>query len=240
MIEPDQHYLPAIAGETLEVCNSGSYKNTLNEIVNISSLIKNAKESSRHIAPRTDLSGVCRVNAFATEFYVANMTTLAVVKRFKKDDVCALNFANAKNRVVTSCWVLRPKKSFFADVQHSIRVWSVVRCTIMLSALGMEVIPTTRYILRTFRFLEMIITSFWKNFIFLFVTCAAPNYNENCFSSVDHIEAMKKRINRVLNIMNSKGHDHIVLGDWGCGAFGHNAQNVAFLFHEALTSVYNY
>lgn len=71
-----------------------------------------------------------------------------------------------------------------------------------------------------------------------FLTCAAPNYNENCFSSTDHTKTMKNRINRILRIMANKVNDHIILGAWGCGSFGHNPQTVAELFHELLTTSY--
>jgi uncharacterized protein (TIGR02452 family) len=48
-------------------------------------------------------------------------------------------------------------------------------------------------------------------------------------------EAMRERISRVLAIAALHGHEAIVLGAWGCGAFGNDGEEIAALFHEALT-----
>jgi uncharacterized protein (TIGR02452 family) len=50
--------------------------------------------------------------------------------------------------------------------------------------------------------------------------------------------AMWQRILRVLRIGALKGHDAIVLGAWGCGAFGNDGWNIARLFQKALSEDY--
>lgn len=51
----------------------------------------------------------------------------------------------------------------------------------------------------------------------------------------DEIEgAMWRRILRVLSVAHTHGHDALVLGAWGCGAFGNDGQMVARLFKKAL------
>ena len=45
----------------------------------------------------------------------------------------------------------------------------------------------------------------------------------------------RNRMKQVLEIMADNGHRTIVLGAWGCGAFGQNPVLVAELFKEALT-----
>jgi uncharacterized protein (TIGR02452 family) len=47
--------------------------------------------------------------------------------------------------------------------------------------------------------------------------------------------AMWDRILKVLYIGLHHGHDAIVLGAWGCGAFGNDGHAIALLFHKALT-----
>lgn len=47
--------------------------------------------------------------------------------------------------------------------------------------------------------------------------------------------AMWRRILKVLALGIDHGHDGIVLGAWGCGAFGNDGQEIAHLFHNALT-----
>lgn len=47
--------------------------------------------------------------------------------------------------------------------------------------------------------------------------------------------AMWKRILKVLAVAHKHGHDSMVLGAWGCGAFGNNGQQIAGLFKKALS-----
>jgi uncharacterized protein (TIGR02452 family) len=48
--------------------------------------------------------------------------------------------------------------------------------------------------------------------------------------------AMMRRVCRVLSIGIAHSHDGIVLGAWGCGAFGNDGHEIAGLFHAALSS----
>jgi uncharacterized protein (TIGR02452 family) len=43
------------------------------------------------------------------------------------------------------------------------------------------------------------------------------------------------RILKILSVAKAKGHDSLILGAWGCGAFGNDGNLVAELFHRALT-----
>ena len=43
------------------------------------------------------------------------------------------------------------------------------------------------------------------------------------------------RILKILSVAKSKGHDSLILGAWGCGAFGNDGHLVSELFHRALT-----
>lgn len=47
-------------------------------------------------------------------------------------------------------------------------------------------------------------------------------------------EAMAARIDRVLSIAAAHGHDSLVLGAWGCGAFGNDPATIAALFRDAI------
>jgi len=52
---------------------------------------------------------------------------------------------------------------------------------------------------------------------------------------VDEISpAMWKRILKVLAVAEHHQHDSLVLGAWGCGAFGNDGHEIAGLFHKAL------
>ncbi len=47
-------------------------------------------------------------------------------------------------------------------------------------------------------------------------------------------EVMRRRIARVLWLAEQQGHSHLVLGAWGCGAFGNDPEQIADLFRDAL------
>ena len=49
---------------------------------------------------------------------------------------------------------------------------------------------------------------------------------------------MAVRVRRVLSIAARHGHAAVVLGAWGCGAFGCHPDDVAPAFAEALTGAY--
>jgi uncharacterized protein (TIGR02452 family) len=46
--------------------------------------------------------------------------------------------------------------------------------------------------------------------------------------------ALRERIHKVLAVARQVGHKELVLGAWGCGAFGNDAVEVAGLFAEAF------
>ena len=47
-------------------------------------------------------------------------------------------------------------------------------------------------------------------------------------------EILRTRIRKILTLAQVHGHDSLVLGAWGCGAFGNDGHQVADLFHRAL------
>jgi len=65
-----------------------------------------------------------------------------------------------------------------------------------------------------------------------FITCAAPYAPEvgQPLSS----QLLRERIHRVLSIAHSYGYRSLVLGAWGCGAFGNDATRTAEDFRAAL------
>jgi uncharacterized protein (TIGR02452 family) len=69
-----------------------------------------------------------------------------------------------------------------------------------------------------------------------FLTCAAVNAKvARAHLGDDAIRAaMARRIDRVLAVAAAQGHDTLVLGAWGCGAFGNDPDTIAALFAAAL------
>jgi uncharacterized protein (TIGR02452 family) len=50
--------------------------------------------------------------------------------------------------------------------------------------------------------------------------------------------ALRQRILRVLGIFAARGYDSLVLGAWGCGAFGNDPVTTARDFREALAGAF--
>ena len=68
------------------------------------------------------------------------------------------------------------------------------------------------------------------------ITCAAPNitWGMEGMSRQEYMAMFRKRIEAVLRCCAALRYRHIVLGAWGCGAFGNDAVQIAGLFHEVL------
>ena len=51
---------------------------------------------------------------------------------------------------------------------------------------------------------------------------------------------LRSRIHRVLHIANAMGYESLVLGAWGCGAFGNDPETTAADFKSALAGDFRY
>ena len=75
-----------------------------------------------------------------------------------------------------------------------------------------------------------------------FITCPAVNArvalerDRSCHPAIR--DAMAQRIGRVLAIAAAQHHTHLILGAWGCGAFGNDTREIAPLFRAALAGPY--
>jgi uncharacterized protein (TIGR02452 family) len=69
-----------------------------------------------------------------------------------------------------------------------------------------------------------------------FITCAAPY--APAIGQPQAGDLLKQRIHRVLAIARGYGYAALVLGAWGCGAFGNDAQRTAIDFRDALEQEY--
>lgn len=71
-----------------------------------------------------------------------------------------------------------------------------------------------------------------------FITAAAPNVRFQALPPDELRVLFHERITKVLSIAVENGHDQIVLGAWGCGAFGNDAVLVADVFAEVLHTAF--
>ena len=69
------------------------------------------------------------------------------------------------------------------------------------------------------------------------VTVAAMNRPElkDHYRIADHlVEPVKEKMRTIFRIALKHGHDSMVLGAWGCGAFKNPPQHIAKLFHQVM------
>ena len=73
-----------------------------------------------------------------------------------------------------------------------------------------------------------------------FITSAAPLSKHLHPEELVHIpDILRHRIRKIMTVAQVHGHDSLVLGAWGCGAFGNDGHLVAQLFHQALENDFN-
>jgi uncharacterized protein (TIGR02452 family) len=69
-----------------------------------------------------------------------------------------------------------------------------------------------------------------------FITSAAPLARLLRDEDFEHLhDLLYVRIKKILSVASSNGHDSLILGAWGCGAFGNDGNQMAGLFHQALS-----
>ena len=70
------------------------------------------------------------------------------------------------------------------------------------------------------------------------ITCSAPNLHSaqkrHDASAKDNAEVLNSRIQFILDIADSNWVDTLILGAWGCGAFGQDPEEVACAFKRNL------
>lgn len=69
------------------------------------------------------------------------------------------------------------------------------------------------------------------------LTCAAPNVKRgyNGLNKDEYIKLVRNRIYVMLKVSVYMGAKNLVLGAWGCGAFGNDAKLISNIFYEAIT-----
>ncbi len=77
-------------------------------------------------------------------------------------------------------------------------------------------------------------TNLEQPWLLSFLTCAAPF--APAIGQPEAYDLLQRRIHRALAIAQAYGHTTLVLGAWGCGAFGNDAQRTAIDFRHALES----
>ena len=230
-----------MAAEVVEITRDGAYVSPGGHRVSIREHLAAARSGTTSYPPDRDCP-VPEPSDLRTTIEVANTTTLNAARDLSDRGMrpAALNFANAN---VPGGGFLMGARAQEASLCWASGLFSCLLGDPMYEFHGER--PDflyTDYVIHTplvpvFRGEDgSLLETPW---LCTFLTSPAPfatmHLLEHPEGSADLATAFASRIARVVTIAAAHGHDALVLGAWGCGAFGNDPTTVAERFREALT-----
>ena len=239
----DRSKMVSIAKENLLIFKNKSYISLNGNLVDLSNDIHNAVNGT--ILYKEFLTKK-QFSTSNTSLEITNETTAQAGYRFLqsgKKDIVVLNFASAKN----------PGGGFLSGA--SCQEEDLCRASALYSCLKRKPMFYNENILcDSPLYTDNVIYSpdvpFFRNEYNLFIeepfklsiiSAPAPNVRsliekEKIFLD-DLKDIFRRRILKILKIADAHNHKTIILGAWGCGAFGNSPNLVANVFKEALKNV---
>ena len=236
-----------IAQETLAILERGTYKNQRGNQVSIQSSLATAKKSSVHYSPeelKKILLALSPCERFDTAISVSNEGCLTAAGRLASVEgarpLC-LNFASAKNpgggflggseaqeeNLAKSSGLYPCIEQMAAMYEKNRALQSCLYSDDMIYSPDVPVFRDDEYAL---------LDNFYSA---SFITAPAVNLGALKKNEPDRIgeaaSVMLNRVNFVLALALQHGHQHLVLGAWGCGVFGNEPRDVANYFLQALS-----
>lgn len=227
----------ALAKETLQVIKDQSYTNLLGEKVDLKDLLD---DSIKNTVLYQDSEGLVDRIGLSAKLEVTNETTANAAVRLAKEGkthLVALNFASARNQGggflagamaqeedlcrcsgLYAC--LKNKPKFYND--NILKDDTLYTDNIMYHP-DVPFFRDSHYL-----FLD-------KPFTLSLITAPAPNRNGAANLKDDEVkEVFEKRIRKIYQVAMKHGHKNILLGAWGCGAFGNDPEMVCKAFLAGL------
>ena len=223
--------------QAVQIIESWEYPAPSGRVVNVSQLVKQSADGTVSYPPGQPFRESARGN-YQTKISVENMTTLEAARRLISEGrrPAVLNFASATNPGGGFLGGARAQEEYLA---RSSGLYACIRDNAMYAFHRSRRDPLyTNYAIYSpdvpvFRSDDGRLLD--EPYTVGIITCPAVNANRVDFKRKNEIgPAMWLRILKVLSIGVKHGHDSIVLGAWGCGAFGNDGHEIAELFHRAL------
>ena len=223
--------------QAVQIIESWEYPAPSGRVVNVSQLVKQSADGTVSYPPCQPFRESARGN-YQTKISVENMTTLEAARRLISEgrQPAVLNFASATNPGGGFLGGARAQEEYLA---RSSGLYACIRDNAMYAFHRSRRDPLyTNYAIYSpdvpvFRSDDGRLLD--EPYTVGIITCPAVNANRVDFKRKNEIgPAMWLRILKVLSIGVKHGHDSIVLGAWGCGAFGNDGHEIAELFHRAL------
>ncbi len=234
----------ALGVEAVQITHDGRYTAPSGRVVDIAAYVERAIEATTSFPPNTRIP-LPSPGAFTTRVSARNESTLEAARRLRDADLdpAALNFASARNpgggflkgaraqeeslcraSALYACIVNAPMYAHHTQLRDPLyTAW-------LLYSPGVPVFRDDD---------GALLESPWRC---AFVTAPAPNTKVFRERSPERLDVLAPtfdlRIERVLATAAREGHRSVVLGAWGCGAFGGDAEMVAERFDRALDGAF--
>ena len=226
--------------QTLEILKQGMYHSESGAEINISQEIENSKTRTITYFPEIELPVSFKGN-FQTQFFVKNMTTLSAAKSLADngDDPAILNMASATSP--GGGW-LSGAKAQEEYLARSTTLYATLQNNPMYQRQDFHANPFyDDYVIYS---PDVVVFrdddgELMENFFFCsMLTSPAVQANAVRYympsREPEIAKVMEKRILKLLSIAHTHKHTALVLGAWGCGAFGNDGNVIAGLFKNAF------
>jgi uncharacterized protein (TIGR02452 family) len=225
----------ALGRSAVEAASIGFYFNAAGEKVDLGPLVVRAVAEKRSIPPDAPLSTAQPRSFPETRVQVTNETTLGASLRLVESGLrpVALNFANG----------IHPGGGFLGGAKAQEEVLcrsSALYRTLVDDPMYEEHRKRPRPDSTDWAIYSPDVPVFRKDdgteldqpWLLSFITCAAPVASR--IGQPESGDLLQRRIQRVFSIAQAFGHSSLVLGAWGCGAFGNDTHRTAVDFRQAL------
>ncbi len=241
----DRDLAAQIGHETVQILRDGAYTAPSRRTVDLRDAIAQARENTQTYPPERETPRFAPGQS-ETRMTVTNETTLEAASRLVAAGLrpVALNFASARH----------PGGGFLSGARAQEE--SLARSSALYACLEGNPMYAWNNAHRDPFYADHVIYSpdvpvfrldsgalLDEPYTCAILTCPAVNArvalerDPTCQPAIR--DAMARRIERVLAIAAAHGHAEIILGAWGCGAFGNDPREIAALFRDALAGPYH-
>lgn len=223
--------------EAVRIAESGEYVTPLGRVVRIAEMVRRSVDETVSYPPDQPFQESAR-GRYQTIIEVENITTLEAARTLIAQGFrpAALNFASATHPGGGFLGGARAQEEYLA---RSSGLYACIRDNPMYAYHRQRRDPLyTNYAIYSpevpvFRSDDGELLD--ELYTVGIITSPAVNAGKLVFDRKNEIgPAMWLRILKILSIGVKHGHDAMVLGAWGCGAFGNDGHEIAALFQKAL------
>lgn len=228
--EMSKEHLKKMAEETVSFVENGHYKTPSGKVIPLPITDSTLYDPSWNEPCKT--KGDMNIS-------VTNESTMMAAQRLATDDPCILNFASASHPgggflrgAVAQEEALARASSLYHHIKELPEFYRQSKSSPGIYEDYSIYSPNVTFFRDDFgNILE-------EPYSVAVLTAAAPNLNVVKTLKGDKEEesydAFYKRIEKVLRIMRHEGHRTVVLGAWGCGAFGNDPYMISDFFADIL------